>query len=129
MTINVDATDIRSSGSLDDYTGELQAQVTLRVTDRNNSPLPPIFPDDQPGTVQDTPLSVTVPCTATPSTSIGSQLLGRHERGHARAGNGDRGRPRRVGIRSRAGCSTAGSTATPRPRPTTCSSPPKECSS
>ena len=72
VAINVDATDIRSSGDLSDYTGELQAQVTLRITDRNNSPLPPIFPDDQPGTVQDTPLSVTVPCTATPSTTIGS---------------------------------------------------------
>lgn len=72
VTIDVGATDIRSAADLSDYTGELQAQVTLRITDRNNSPLPPIFPDNQPGVVQDTPLSVTVPCTATPSTSIGS---------------------------------------------------------
>jgi hypothetical protein len=66
VKINVNATDIRaSSGDLSDYTGELQAQVTLRITDRNNSLLPPIFPDDQRGTVQDTPLSVTVPCATT----------------------------------------------------------------
>ena len=50
VTIDVSATDIRSTGDLSDYTGELQAQVSLRITDRNNSPLPPIFPDDQPGT-------------------------------------------------------------------------------
>ena len=71
VAINVSATDIRASGTLADYTGELQAQVTLRITDRNNSLLPPIFPDDQPGTVQDTPLSVTVPCTGTAG-AIGS---------------------------------------------------------
>jgi hypothetical protein len=61
----VSATDIRATGDLSDYTGELQAQVMLRITDRNNSLLPPIFPDDQRGTLQDTPLSVTVPCTTT----------------------------------------------------------------
>jgi hypothetical protein len=72
VSIDVDATDIRSTGTLADYTGELQAQVSLRITDRNNSALPPIFPDDQTGTVQDTALSVTVPCTATADTTIGS---------------------------------------------------------
>ena len=72
VTIDVSATDIRKAGDLSDYTGELQAQVSLRITDRNNSALPPIFPDDQTGVMQDTPLSVTVPCAATPSTSIGA---------------------------------------------------------
>ena len=70
--ITVDATDIRTSGSLFDYSGELRAQVILRITDRNNSVLPPIFPDDQSGTMQDTPLSVTVPCAPTPDATIGS---------------------------------------------------------
>lgn len=72
VKVKVSATDIRASGDLTDYTGELQAQVTLRITDRNNSLLPPIFPDDTRGTVQDTPLSVTVPCAATAGTNIGS---------------------------------------------------------
>jgi hypothetical protein len=72
VKIRVNATDIRATSDLSDYTGELQAQVTLRITDRNNSLLPPIFPDDQRGTLQDTPLSVTVPCVTTASTTIGS---------------------------------------------------------
>jgi hypothetical protein len=72
VRIVVSATDIRASGDLSDYTGELQAQVAVRITDRNNSPLPPIFPDDQPGTVQDTTLSATVPCAATADPGIGS---------------------------------------------------------
>ena len=72
VAISVSATDIRASGDLSDYTGELQAQATLRVTDRNNSPLPPIFPDDQPGTMQDTALSVTVPCATTADPTTGS---------------------------------------------------------
>ena len=63
---------VTGQDTLADYEGELQAQVMLRITDRNNSPLPPIFPDDQPGSMQDTALSVTVPCTATPDTTIGS---------------------------------------------------------
>jgi hypothetical protein len=70
--ISVDATDVRRSSDLSDYDGELQALVSVRITDRNNSVLPPIFPDDQNGTMQDTPLAVTVPCTVTPSTAIGA---------------------------------------------------------
>ena len=71
VAIEIGATDIRNKTDLGDYPGELQAQVSLRITDRNNSPLPPVFPDNQTGTVQDTPLSVTVPCTTT-QTAIGS---------------------------------------------------------
>ncbi len=72
VSITVSATDIRSSGDLSDYAGELQAQVAVRITDRNNSVLPPIFPDDQRGTVQATTLSVTVPCAATANSTVGS---------------------------------------------------------
>ena len=71
--IDVDATDVRVKSDLSDYTGELQALVDVRVTDRNNSVAPPIFPDNQTGTVQDTSLSATVPCAATASTSVGSE--------------------------------------------------------
>jgi hypothetical protein len=72
VRIFVDASDVRSSLDLSDYEGELQAVAGLRITDRNNSVLPPVFPDDQTGTVQDTALSVTVPCTSTPDPEIGS---------------------------------------------------------
>ena len=72
VTLNVSVTDVRASGGLTDYTGELQAQVDLRITDRNNSLAAPVFPYDQPATVQDTPLSATVPCTTSPSALEGS---------------------------------------------------------
>jgi hypothetical protein len=53
-----------------DYTGELQAGVIIRVTDHFNAPSPGGGSD--PGTVVDLPLPVNMPCTATPSTSIGA---------------------------------------------------------
>jgi hypothetical protein len=53
-----------------DYAGELQGKLQLRITDRNNTPSPG---GAGPGTVQDTPLLFTVPCTTTgPSNFIGS---------------------------------------------------------
>jgi hypothetical protein len=72
VAVRVRATDIRASGDLTDYGGELQAQVNLRITDRNSTVLAPIFPYDQRATVQDTPLSVTVPCSTTADTTVGS---------------------------------------------------------
>jgi hypothetical protein len=71
VRITVDATDVRWASDLTDYEGELQAVASVRVTDRNNSILPPIFPDDQNGTMQDVPFAVTVPCTLTPDAAIG----------------------------------------------------------
>jgi hypothetical protein len=52
-----------------DYTGELQAGFIIRVTDHFNGPSPGGGTD--PGTVIDLPLPVNMPCTATPSTTIG----------------------------------------------------------
>jgi hypothetical protein len=72
VEIAIEASDIRSPGSLSDYAGELQGRVSVRITDRNNSLAPPVFPDDQTGTVQDTPVTVTVPCAPTANTLIGS---------------------------------------------------------
>ena len=72
VSITVTANDVRSTGSLSDYAGELQARVVLRITDRNNSLAAPVFPYNQPATVQDTPLTATVPCTTTPSGIEGS---------------------------------------------------------
>jgi hypothetical protein len=52
-----------------DYTGQLEATVSLRITDRFNSPGP--F-GTVPATVQEIPFPVPVPCAATADTSIGS---------------------------------------------------------
>ena len=72
MAITVSASDVRAQSDLSDYTGELQASVSLRLTDRNNSLAPPVFPDDQTGTVQDTTFAVTVPCTASDNPLAGA---------------------------------------------------------
>ena len=61
VALTVSLTDVRNEGDLTDYTGELQANAVLRVTDRISGPA-----GDEPATVQDASLPVTVPCTATP---------------------------------------------------------------
>jgi hypothetical protein len=57
--------DIRTSAAgLPDYTGQLQVQSSLRITDRNNGP-------SETGTVEAS-FAVTVPCAGTASTTVGS---------------------------------------------------------
>lgn len=56
------------SGALADYTGQLRVQTGLRMIDRYNGP-------SEVGVVQDTSFGVTVPCTATGSTTIGSSCV------------------------------------------------------
>jgi hypothetical protein len=53
-------TDVRDKTSLADYTGELQARMTLRITDRANG-----ASVTEIGTGQDTSFSVTLVCTPT----------------------------------------------------------------
>jgi hypothetical protein len=60
-------TDVRQQGTLADYTGQLQATTTVRITDRLNGPSV-----TETGTGSDLDLPVTVPCTATGSTTIGA---------------------------------------------------------
>jgi TolB protein len=62
-------TDVRQKLSLLDYTGELEARMTLRITDRWNGLCAGCT---QPGTAIDVPLSFAVPCATTPDTSVGS---------------------------------------------------------
>jgi len=50
-----------------DYTGELLADATLRITDKDNSP-----PPTERATLVDIPLTATVPCASTASTGVGS---------------------------------------------------------
>jgi hypothetical protein len=71
VRIQASVTDVRKRSGLADYTGELQATATLRITDRYNSADPATQPFDRAGTGADTPFSVTVPCAATASTTIG----------------------------------------------------------
>jgi hypothetical protein len=58
-------TDVRKKSDLTDYTGQVQLKTSLRILDRYNGP-------SEVGVGQDTEFNVTVPCTATGSTTIGS---------------------------------------------------------
>ena len=64
VAVHVSMTDVRDKGDLSDYTGELQVNQLVRITDRNGGP-------SLSETTQDGPFPVTVPCSATASTSIG----------------------------------------------------------
>ena len=62
-TCNVDVQPHRRaqrSSDLSDYTGQLQADTTVRVTDRDNDESP--GGGNDPATVSDFPFPVTVPC-------------------------------------------------------------------
>jgi hypothetical protein len=61
----VSVTDVRKSVDLSDYTGQLQENATVRITDRANGP-----GDDQ-GTVEDLPFGAAVPCSQTADPSTG----------------------------------------------------------
>ena len=59
--------DVRRKSDLLDYTGELRAVLTLRITDRLSGP-----GQDTPATTNDVPFGITIPCASTPSGTIGS---------------------------------------------------------
>jgi hypothetical protein len=61
------STDVRLMAGLGDYAGELQANVSLRITDRASGP-----GGDEPATVQDFNYTFAVPCQTTADTSVGS---------------------------------------------------------
>jgi hypothetical protein len=54
------AVDVRRKTTLDDYTGQLEGRLSLRITDRLNGP-----GMNETGTVADVPFTFTVPCTTT----------------------------------------------------------------
>jgi plastocyanin len=66
VSITTSITDVRKKSDLSDYTGELQAKLPLRITDRFNGPA-----TNEPAT-GDTTFPVTVPCGGTSDTTIGS---------------------------------------------------------
>jgi hypothetical protein len=59
--------DVRNMGTLTDYTGELQAALTLRVTDKLNGPSA-----TENGTLQEFTYKFAAPCVSTAATNIGS---------------------------------------------------------
>ncbi|MGH2979230.1 MAG: DUF7594 domain-containing protein [Solirubrobacterales bacterium] len=59
--------DVRATGTLADYAGELQPRVTIRMTDRRNGP-----GANESGTVEDLVLPATVPCVVTSDAGTGA---------------------------------------------------------
>jgi hypothetical protein len=66
VRLQLSATDVRNALTLSDYTGEVQASVALRITDRSSSGGSVGEPYDDAATVTDLPLSFTGACVATP---------------------------------------------------------------
>jgi uncharacterized protein len=67
VRIAVSLTDVRRQADLDDYTGELEADPILRITDRQSGTA-----GDEAATVSDFDFPVTVPCAGTADTTVGS---------------------------------------------------------
>jgi hypothetical protein len=65
VKVRADITDVRNKTGLGDYTGQLKLTSDIRITDRDNGPT-------ELATAQDLPLSYTLPCVTTTSTTIGS---------------------------------------------------------
>ncbi len=68
VTFEVNAFDVRVRDGLADYTGELEAVLRVRLTDRLGFGAAP----GEPGTVQDSSFPVTVPCAVTADSSVGA---------------------------------------------------------
>jgi hypothetical protein len=66
--VSLSLTDVRRSGALSDYTGEVRQTTTLRVTDRRSGPSGTGRDD---ATMTDVPLSVDVACSGTPDPAVG----------------------------------------------------------
>jgi plastocyanin len=67
VLLNSSITDVRRKTDLADYAGELQAALTLRITDKNSG-----GSGVDPATVSDLQFTFTLPCAVTSDTSIGS---------------------------------------------------------
>ena len=63
--LTLSMTDVRRRSDLTDYTGQLQLETTIRVTDRNNGP-------SLAATGQDIPFRVTAACAGTGDMTVGS---------------------------------------------------------
>jgi hypothetical protein len=62
-------TDVRLASGLADFTGQLEARMSVRITDKDNTPNPG---GPGGGTVQDITYLFPVPCSGTPNGTVGS---------------------------------------------------------
>ncbi len=69
VNIEMSLTDVRKQTDLSDYTGQLQINTLVRITDKHNDEFAGGGTD--PATVNDFPLNVPVTCAATPDTTVG----------------------------------------------------------
>lgn len=69
VALSVRISDVRNRSALSDYSGDLQADATLRVTDNNNGSSPSGI---SPATVEDMSFPFTVPCSATADETTGA---------------------------------------------------------
>jgi hypothetical protein len=67
VEVNASVSDVRTRGTLADYTGELEVEHGVQITDRANGP-----GADEAGTVESSPFRFAVPCAPTASTTVGS---------------------------------------------------------
>jgi hypothetical protein len=67
VAVAISLSDVRRRSDLADYTGQLQAVLAVRLTDRRNGSAA-----SDPGTVGDTTFPMTVPCTGTADPAVGS---------------------------------------------------------
>jgi hypothetical protein len=70
VLVSASLTDARQAADLTDYTGELEARLGVRITDFANG-----GSGDEAATVEDTPLSVAVPCAETPDPTTGGSCV------------------------------------------------------
>jgi hypothetical protein len=69
VAVSMNLTDVRRSGVLTDYTGEIRETTMLRLTDRRSGPAGNGRDD---ATMVDVPMSVDVACSGTPDSAVGA---------------------------------------------------------
>jgi len=67
VAFSASLSDVRRDADLSDYSGELNAHTTIRLTDRDNGP-----DGTEAATVTDFDLQFAVPCTPTPAAAVGA---------------------------------------------------------
>ena len=87
VRISMRLTDVRNANNLSDYTGQLQVNQGVRITDRHGGP-------SISETLQDTSFPITAPCAATAQHDDRRDVLGQLDlqRGRARRGGGGQAR-------------------------------------
>ena len=101
VAVSLSITDVRESAGLADYTGEVTAALSVRLTDR-----------DGPATTEDFPFDVAAPCAAT-ADRRGQHVLGRDDLRRDHAGRDRGGVARDLAARRGRGRWTAAATRSP----------------